>query len=154
MTPYSIHLLFSQYSLRSWGSQWWGGDTDTFCIWGTHRQRGRGGEVVMIIKEKQYKYVYTWPPFRVLWNRSAGRPGHVPLGSCRNQGVRHQGGLPGRSGMEVALGSGQVPDGRTALTEVLIPGQAARCQEMKQRACPDPGFQWWGPQGRAGCLRG
>ena len=83
-----------------------------------------------------------------------GNPGHVPLGSSRSQGVQHQGGLPGRSGVEVALGSGQVPDGRTALTEVLIPGQAARCQEMKHRACPDPGFQWCGPQGRAGRLRG
>lgn len=83
-----------------------------------------------------------------------GGPGHVPLGSCHSQGVGHQGGLPGRSGMEVALGSRQVPDGRTALTEVFIPGQDARCQEMRQRMWPDPGFQWWGPQGRAGRLRG
>ena len=60
-----------------------------------------------------------------------GGPGHVPLGSCRSQGVGHQGGLPGRSGLEVALGSRQVPDGRTALTEVFIPGQDARCQEMR-----------------------
>lgn len=79
-------------------------------------------------------------------------PGHVLLGSCPHQGVGHQGGLPGRSGMEVAIASRQVPDGRAALTEVLVPGQAARYQEVKQRMWPDPEFQWWGPQGTAGHL--
>ena len=154
MTPYSIHLLFSQYSLRSWGSQWWGGDTDTFVFEELIGSGVGGVRWWWSLRKNNTNTFILDRHLECFGTEVQGDPGHVPLGSCRSQRVRHQGGLPGRSGVEVTLGSGQVPNGRTALTEVLIPGQAARCQEMKQRACPDPGFQWWGPQGRAGCLRG
>lgn len=46
--------------------------------------------------------------------------------------------------MEVDLGRGQGLGGRTALTKVLIPRQAARGKAEKQRLWPGHAFRWQG----------
>lgn len=58
-----------------------------------------------------------------------GGPGHVPLGSCHSQGVRHQGGLPGRSGMDEPWGADKSRMGEQHLTEVSFLDRMPGSQE-------------------------